>query len=249
MAYYDGKIYVGGWSNLYCLDALSGEILWQYELPGNANDVTVYNDVVYTSTDHKIYNSSGADTSDVGWIYAFNKDTGDTLWTLRINDGIGSLDMAPVIEDDILYIGTSWRKPFGVQAFDINTREELWHDRMPNYEFICDHGIIAGDVLVLSLAWYAIGGWDKKTGERLWITWPSQNYNWSRVCYDGRYVYYSHGWIIRVIEPETGEIVYSKKGPEGEPLVMISIGNRKIFVQGGSRLMAFELYDPEDDPE
>ncbi len=242
IAYIDGKLFASGRSKTHCLDATTGQLIWSIDFYGNARDVSIYGDDIITSSDHKVYNSLGVDTSAAGWIHSVNGATGDSLWSLSVNYGVGTIKMAPVIDDDILYIGTSWRKPFGVQAFDLMTHEELWHYQLPNSEFICDNGIIADDVLVLSLAWYMIGGWNKNTGENLWVKELTHNYNWSRIGFDGRYIYYAHGWQLHVIDPDNGEILHSTFGPNGEHINMITVTDKRIFINGSPRNMCWTTY-------
>ena len=190
------------------------------------------------------YNSQGTDTSAVAWIYALNPATGDSLWRIELNNGIGVVSMSPVIENDTMYIGTSWTEPFSVEAWDLSTQQRLWHYDLPRNSYLCDQGMIIDDMLILSLAPYAIGGWNKHTGEQVWKDYATHNYNWSRMGYDGRYLYYQHGWKLQVIEPGTGEIIYSTWGPDGESVYSIAVTAERIFINGFPHNMCWTTYQP-----
>jgi outer membrane protein assembly factor BamB len=72
------------------LDATTGNVLWQHKLPSmDLGAATVANDVVFTST----YD---------GTIYAFDTQTGATLWTTKAPAGINSF---PAIDGDTLLVG------------------------------------------------------------------------------------------------------------------------------------------------
>jgi outer membrane protein assembly factor BamB len=79
-----------GRGGLAAIDAASGKIVWQHKLPSmNFGAATVANDVVFTS-------------DYAGTIYAYNTQTGKTLWTAKAPAGINSF---PSIDGDTLLIG------------------------------------------------------------------------------------------------------------------------------------------------
>ncbi len=64
--------------DLVAIDAATGQILWQkHFLSGNYGGATVVNDLVFTGTFD-------------GMIYAFNKDTGEQLWSYRAPAGVNA---------------------------------------------------------------------------------------------------------------------------------------------------------------
>jgi outer membrane protein assembly factor BamB len=74
------------------IDAATGNVLWQNKLPSmDFGAATVANDVVFTST-------------YAGTIYAFDTQTGKTLWTATAPAGINSF---PAIDGDTLLVGAA----------------------------------------------------------------------------------------------------------------------------------------------
>jgi outer membrane protein assembly factor BamB len=74
------------------VDAGSGRVLWQQRLPApDFGGATVANDVVFTST-------------YAGVVYAFDTQTGKTLWTAKTPAGINSF---PAIDGDTLLVGAA----------------------------------------------------------------------------------------------------------------------------------------------
>jgi outer membrane protein assembly factor BamB len=79
-----------GRGGLAALDAASGKVLWQHKLPSmDFGGATVANDVVFTGT-------------YAGTVYAYNTQTGKTLWTAKTPAGINSF---PAIDGDTLLVG------------------------------------------------------------------------------------------------------------------------------------------------
>lgn len=234
----DGRLYVGGYHHAYCLDTITGSVIWSYFFGDStvAGDMSIYGD--------KLFVSAGGRKPK--GIYLLDLDTGDSLFNYKINNGIGGVGMAPIIEDSIMFVATSWDIPSAIEAWNINTHELVWTFEWPSGAFIIDHGIIVDDILVLTLGPNAIGAWDKNTGERLWFQAPNPQYNWGRLIgYDGRYIYYNLAWRIYVFEPHTGNIVYSTKGPNGEDILRMAVTKDKIFVHGWPENMCFTTYKPE----
>jgi len=74
------------------VDAASGKVLWQRKLPqADFGGAAVANDVVFTS-------------DFAGTIYAFDAQTGKTLWTTQAPAGINSF---PAIDGDTLLVGAA----------------------------------------------------------------------------------------------------------------------------------------------
>jgi alcohol dehydrogenase (cytochrome c) len=81
-----------GRGGLTAVDAATGKVLWQHNLPSmDLGAATVANDVVFTST-------------YAGTVYAFDTQTGKALWTTKAPAGINSF---PAVDGDTLLVGAA----------------------------------------------------------------------------------------------------------------------------------------------
>lgn len=237
IVYYEGHVIVGGWHDAYSLDAGTGEVTWRRRIGDSTavNDISLYQDRLFVGT-------GGGKPKG---IYVLDASTGDSLDRYILNNGIGKVVMAPVIEDSILYVGTSWIRPFAVEAWNLNTHELLWHTQKTNSIYVCDQGKVIDNLFVCALAPFGLGAWDTQTGEERWIDIPTQSIDWgNNIGYDGSWIYYCHGRKIHVIEPETGDIVYSTRGPNGENIYQLTVANDRIFVHSLPTNLCLTTYQP-----
>ncbi|MDQ1556131.1 MAG: hypothetical protein QOI02_1133 [Actinomycetota bacterium] len=87
-----GASYKTGRGGLTAVDAASGKVLWQHKLPSlDFGAATIANDVVFTST-------------YAGMIYAFDTQTGKTLWAKQAPAGINAF---PAIDGNTLLVGAA----------------------------------------------------------------------------------------------------------------------------------------------
>ena len=79
-----------GNGGLTAVSAATGKVLWQHKLPSmNFGAATVANDVVFTS-------------DYAGTVYAFDTQTGKSLWTAKAPAGINAF---PAVDGDMLLVG------------------------------------------------------------------------------------------------------------------------------------------------
>jgi outer membrane protein assembly factor BamB len=99
-----------GTGGLTAIDAGTGKVLWQNNLPSeDFGAATVANDVVFTST-------------YAGTIYGFDTKTGKTLWTAKAPAGINSF---PAVTKDMLIVGAggpgNFKNPqYQIVAYSVN---------------------------------------------------------------------------------------------------------------------------------
>jgi alcohol dehydrogenase (cytochrome c) len=125
----DGVMYVSGWDGyVWCLDAVTGEMLWQYQhqIPldtpmccGNVNrGVAVANGRVYFATQN-------------GHLVALDATTGKQVWQTAYADVRAgeSATMAPLVVKNLVIAGASGGE-YGVRghldAFDMATGKRVW---------------------------------------------------------------------------------------------------------------------------
>jgi outer membrane protein assembly factor BamB len=87
-----GLNFKSGTGGITAVDVATGKVLWQHTLPSeNFGGATVANDVVFTS-------------DYAGTIFAYDTQTGETLWTANAPAGINSF---PAIDGDTLLVGAA----------------------------------------------------------------------------------------------------------------------------------------------
>lgn len=108
----DGLVYVGSYdTNLYALDAMSGEFRWKRAtLGGVSSSPTTWSDLVLVG-------------SEDGQVYALDARKGNVKWTFRTGRAVRS---SPRIEDRIIYIGSDDQH---VYAIDGQNGRQLWKYR------------------------------------------------------------------------------------------------------------------------
>ena len=91
-------------SQLVAIDAATGEILWDVELPGDSfGGATVVNDLVFT-------------TVLSGMILALDRETGETVWTFQAPGGINGW---PAFVEDMLIIPVGFGDPPVLLALEL----------------------------------------------------------------------------------------------------------------------------------
>lgn len=123
----DGRVYLAAERNLFrCLDADTGTILWERELPDlHMVSPAVDEDTVYVTVDHS--SAFHRDVSPCGWmatewstLLAINKETGEEIWRYSVADP--SADMRgigfPVVADESIFYYAKYYK--NVEYWDEN---------------------------------------------------------------------------------------------------------------------------------
>lgn len=237
MAYHDKKIFVATRLVVYCIDAVSGGILWQSSVntSGGLGNVIQYKNSIIVGGGYHVRDSTGLLIGSVGKLYFLDSQTGDTVWS-HITSGDGWA-YYPTIENHVLYVGNYF--PFskgGFEAIDLQTHKRLWKSEIGRY---CISSVIVDDKVIALVSEYHIAAFDKNTGDVLWEKMILNDAETRKLHYYEGYIYHTHGWTLFVIDPADGEIVQTFK-PKGRDLVTIAVGNGKVFVSGHPTLQCYE---------
>jgi outer membrane protein assembly factor BamB len=140
--------------HLYCLNALSGELIWKYKTDGevDSSPLIVGDRVYFGSYDGFLYALNATDKSE---IWKFN--TGSEIW--------GS----PAFTEDSIYIGTKNGKMYSVWA---NNGTEHWNYSTNQFEEL--HGIystpvVTGDRVIFGSEDKFLYSLNASTGDRVWM--------------------------------------------------------------------------------
>ncbi|QIA08640.1 PQQ-binding-like beta-propeller repeat protein [Draconibacterium halophilum] len=115
--FHNDRVYFGSSdSNVYSLNAESGEMIWTYKTGGSIHSSpAIYeNSLVIGSWDSKIY-CLDAESGKQNWSYSTGRDTAQYIWL--------GIQASPSVENGIAYIGSRDAKFY---AFSIETGDTLW---------------------------------------------------------------------------------------------------------------------------
>ena len=125
----DGIMYVTGWNQLFALDATTGRTLWSYQEPRHSGIIseagigvnrgaTIVGDRVFMVTDH-------------AHVLAFNRFTGERLWTVEMGSYLESYSATspPLPVGDLLVVGVAGGEEGArgfIDAYRAGTGERAW---------------------------------------------------------------------------------------------------------------------------
>lgn len=182
-----GTVYVGSYDmHLYALDAETGEPRWTRDLGGLIRgSPTVSNGTVYVGVGcHNLACAPFAEeagVTGVGWVYALDADSGETIWRYDVGTEVVS---TPAVAGGTVYVGAS---DDTLYAFDAASGAPRW-----TYE--------AGDMVwsspALAFGTVYFADWDglvyavdASSGEELWFADTVSNYISGSVAVDENAVY------------------------------------------------------------
>ena len=100
----NGVVYIGSFSGLYALDAITGSKLWSYSPGAVDSSPAVANGVVYFGSQDNLY--------------ALDANSGAKLWSFPTGF---IFDQSPAVANGVVYVGTT-----NLYGFDGRTGEELF---------------------------------------------------------------------------------------------------------------------------
>lgn len=152
--YYNGKLYAGSCDKkLYCINATTGQKIWEYE----TQDQVISKPVIFEQGD----NSAVIFGSNDQYLYSLNANTGDLQWNYKTN---GSVITDPVINNGCVYFGSGDNNVFSLNASNGNF---IWNHQidglMRHSPQIIDNVLYA--CVRNKNIWYALNA---TTGTQIW---------------------------------------------------------------------------------
>ncbi|MBP1928954.1 outer membrane protein assembly factor BamB [Methanolinea mesophila] len=210
----DGVVYIGSHNrNLYALDALSGDLLWQYD-SGERND--------YVSSSPAVSNGVVYIGGMKYKIHAVDAYSGDLLWDykLPIRTTIrSSISSSAAVSDGVVYIGNM---DGTVYAFSEEDGDLLWTYAMPRTEYgeyaIFSSPAVADGMVYIHSYGGALYALDAATGAFVWNSSNLGAYgSYSSPAFVDGVVYvgssYDHGF--RAFDALTGDLLWKFTTNEG----------------------------------
>ncbi|MFQ6678661.1 MAG: PQQ-binding-like beta-propeller repeat protein [Fidelibacterota bacterium] len=226
---------------------------WSFSKDGNVNLRKRIPHAIWSITylNGKIYCGQGwRDNSilqTVGRVLCLDAINGDSLWAYNTVHG-SFISNIPIFDNNVIYSGTVFSESGHniIVALNADTGDEIWtFSREGQYADYNDIKLVDG-VLYCSTN-TGVVAISADTGQELWFTEPVFSHNENTLDYWNGYIYIPHTGSLWVLEAETGEIVHKMRGPDKSPVLKVSAGAGKIFVQSSQHLYAFTPYDPEKD--
>jgi outer membrane protein assembly factor BamB/nitrous oxidase accessory protein NosD len=186
----DSKVYVGsGDKNVYCLDALTGTLIWNYTTGDLVlSSPAVVGDKVYVGS----YDKN---------VYCLDASTGARIWNYTTGSWVFS---SPAVADGRVYVGSSDNK---VYCLDASTGAHIWN-YTTGYYVTSSPAVIDGKVYV--------GSYDNKTycldaltGAQIWNYTTGNFVASSPLVVDGKVYVGSDDYNIYCLVDSTGALVWN----------------------------------------
>jgi outer membrane protein assembly factor BamB len=162
------------------------------------------------------------------------------VWQYKLNgQGAFSYDY-PLIENNIVYTGLT----SGFAAIDAETGSGIW--RVYNQMRVSSFFALSDDAIFINAGYFAYA-LDRHTGNELWRTQELGPASSTRIHYKNGYVYWGHHNGIAIFDAKTGELVHAQRPEFGGYIWTSSMGPDRYFVQTSTHLLAYELYEPEEE--
>lgn len=145
----DGKVFIGSEENVYCLDAMTGEELWNFPTSQPViSSPAVSNGKVYVgSMNH--------------YVYCLDANTGTCLWQYWTNGGI--FQSSPAVYQGKVYIGSHDNK---VYCLDAEKGTKLWD--YPTTYFVSSSPAVVDDKVYIGSMDGILYCLDANTGAEIW---------------------------------------------------------------------------------
>ncbi len=219
-----GRIYTGGYdqSNFYCLDANDGSVIWTFDSPSLAFDVSP------VILDNKVYF-----TSLSGELFCLNAFDGTEIWSaFSYADSY-----APFAENGVLYISSNYGN---IKAIDGNSGSML-RQYSPGSNGLYSAPTIVGNTL------YCGGGdtsprmlaLNKTNGSLLWQFDAPDQVNTSPCVSDGKVFFGCNNQKIYALDATTGALQWEQTIDDATDLTgALTAGQGMVYAQALSKLVA-----------
>ncbi len=241
----EGRVYVHfGTQGTACIDTKTGEVLWKRcdlkleHQVGAGSTPILFNDTLIVH----------CDGTDVQYIIALNKRTGETVWKTprsldlkKFNPNVRKSFDTPVIatvKDHLELISVGGQCVYG---YDPATGRELWRFGYKGYSNAFRPAVV-GDIAIFSTCYdvahleaIRLGGTGDVTAtNRLWTNMKNAPYKTSPVVVNGLFYMISDAGIATCLDPRTGTEVWKERvGGEFSASPLCTKGRIYLFDQSG----------------
>lgn len=252
----DGEIVVVYFGAVLAALDLAGSIVWKSEIDPDyfeysryaaASSPVLTADAVIIAQDQE-----SAKDDDVGWLAAFDKQTGRQIWRREWDDTCCSYSTPLIVGQ-----GAGRRLLFAhsgsVEEYDFNTGETMWEHFFPINQMVSS---IVAEKDVLCIAGGAhnvkgatcvrLAGTGKDTKvEVLWESTQGAPETSSPVLYDGKLFMVTSKGIVSCIDAESGERLWRRRLAQGSYHVSLVAGDGKVYVPNAAGVTTVIALEPQ----
>jgi outer membrane protein assembly factor BamB len=214
-----------------CLDAETGEAIWEFYIC----DIADYSPAYF---DGKVFTNGG------GKVYCLEAQTGELIWETKI-DWTDFSDLS--LDGKRIFVGTS----DGVICLELETGDTLWKFQCEEWVFITP-AVAYNKVFFGSLdgLFYCLNA---ENGELVWkmetagdVPKPKSRIGCSAVVADGKVVFGTGSGLLYIVDAESGEICESHQLDESG-IGSIALSDGKLFIgQDNGKITCFEGSTPHE---
>ena len=212
----EDKVYIGGPTALYCLDAQNGKLLWQYPHEGLIK-------VRPAVHEGKVYFTAWS-----RYVTCLDAQTGEKIWEREIDP---SFYYAPATGNPTVYAGQLiiTTPKYIVMALDLATGQELWRTENVKAGY-CSPTIWEGKVLLTTLDG-GIVALDGKTGAKIWTSSAGEGIYDAKIATEGNLGITGtcRGSLV-AFDCNTGKIEWKKKLSDSYIFSQPCISNGSVYV-------------------
>jgi hypothetical protein len=208
-----------------CLDAVTGEVVWEFYV----NDIADYSPVYF---DGRIYINEGSNN-----VYCLDAETGELIWETKMK-WTSFADLS--LDGERIFVGTF----DGVICLELETGDTLW--RFDYKERIFNTPSVAYDRVFFGTPDGVVFCLDAECGDVVWRTEIGKGTIGEVLVADGKVVFGTGRGLLYILDAESGEIYESVDLGES-PVTALSLSDGKLFIgQLDGKITCFEGSAPRE---
>jgi outer membrane protein assembly factor BamB len=218
-------LYIGGTSNFYALDAVTGALIWQHSGGNFAySDPLLHDGVVYAGS-----------ASLYGELYAFDALTGAVIWQHYL--GTDGIECGAAISANTLYIGSNDDHFY---ALDAATGNERWN--FTTGSNISSTPVLTGNKVIFGSSDANLYALDTASGNLIWVNYGAAMVNQSGAALSNGVVFVGNRDAnLKAVDVNTGLLKWSYYTGVSLEMSSPAVAGGTVYVTGWYNVPAFNV--------